>query len=98
MTKYNQNLKNQLFTPTFCFVDIDNCCSPPEFINGDMPTTIVKTPNGYHLYFEDRPISNQFERNRLNTIYGGDKTTKQLYKVGTILNNFKYHIVPNTEE
>lgn len=99
MARFDESLRKFLFTPQFCFVDIDNKEEIPELHEGDIPSTIIKTPKGFHFYFEDRP-KNEDECKRLAELYGGDKTSYhgQLYKIGTIIDGHEYKkvVVPQT--
>jgi hypothetical protein len=63
------------------------------FVDGDWPTKVVKTPSGFHLYFEYRKKTSKDLR-RLAILYGGDlcsaKVTQQLYTIGTKIGDHTY--------
>ena len=86
-------MRAQLFLPTFCYVDVDSETIPT--VEGYVPTTVIKTPKGFHLYFEDRPFDRQ-ENSRLCSLFGqGSAYPTQLLKEGTVLKSgFVYTKVP----
>jgi hypothetical protein len=70
------------FKPDFCFLDLDDHARLPLFDPQDTPTKVIKTPSGFHVYFEDKKFDLK-EQQRLAKHYGGDPTARRIYKEGS---------------
>lgn len=77
-------MSEKTFKPSFCFLDLDDRARLPLFDPQDNPTKIIKTPSGFHVYFEDRKFDLK-EQQRLAKHYGGDPTTRRIYKEGSTI-------------
>ena len=96
--KITEEFLDSLFKPSFCVVDVDNVDSV-ELINGYLPSKIIRTRNGFHLYFEYMPLDCPNAK-ELVDLYNGDPISscregRKYVKECSIIDGHRYVDVMN---